>query len=287
MTDLTDFLDRFREPAIASEIAAKTGDPIAQVESRLETYLNEARLGFDIAARVVRPGARILEVGAGLGFVSLALRDAGHDVVALEPVGEGFGFFATAQPIIRAAAPTPVEVLQIGVEELAPLRHGSFDAIFSVHVLEHVPDLDRAIAAMASVLAPGGQMVHVCPNYHVPYEPHLGIPLVPFAPRTTGRFLRRRGEREEAVWRSLNFITSSQVRRLARAYGLDATFERGVMYDFVARLSEDAVFAGRHESAAMNFVRRLDRSHALSFLKHLPPAMATPMVFGLRHASGG
>ncbi|HEV7523393.1 MAG TPA: methyltransferase domain-containing protein [Acidimicrobiia bacterium] len=246
-------------------------------------YLNEARLGFDVASRVLRPGVRALEIGSGLGFVSLALRDAGYDVVALEPVGEGFDFFAAAQPVIRAAAGMTMEVLEIGVEELDPQRHGRFDAGFSVHVLEHVPDLDASFRGMAAVLAPEGRMAHVCPNYHVPYEPHVGIPLIPFAPSATRRLFPRRVEQHEGVWNSLNFITSSQVRKLARTYGLRATFERGTMYDFVARLSNDPVFADRHDSAAMKTIERLDRSNALAFMKRIPPSLATPMLFHLAH----
>ena len=38
----------------------------------------------------------------------------------------------------------------------------------------------------------GGAMIHMCPNYFVPYEPHFGIPLIPFAPRATQRFFRAR-----------------------------------------------------------------------------------------------
>jgi 2-polyprenyl-3-methyl-5-hydroxy-6-metoxy-1,4-benzoquinol methylase len=281
---LTDFLDRFRDPALAATIAKQSGEPVAHVDAKLATYLNEATLGCQVAERVLRPGARVLEIGAGLGFVSLFLRSEGYDVVALEPVNVGFGFFAAAQPAVRAAAAdVDLDVLEIGVEELSA-QHGRFDAVFSVHVLEHVADLPGAFRAMASVLAPGGAMAHVCPNYHVPYEPHLGIPLLPGAPRATRHLFRGAVDREAELWESLNFVTTTTVRKLARENGLTAAFDRGVMYDFVQRLHDDPVFADRHDSTAMRVLQTLQRRNVLAFLRRLPPACATPMLFTLTNS---
>jgi SAM-dependent methyltransferase len=261
--------------------------PREQAASLLETYLNEAVVGYGLASRVVRPGARVLEVGSGLGFVSLFLRSIGYDVVALDPVGTGFDFFSAARDVVRkAVSEVDLDLLPIGIEALDRDEHGTFDAMFSVHVLEHVPDLPAAFGAMARALAPGGEAVHVCPNYHVPYEPHVGIPLLPFAPQRTSRMFARQVAAHEDVWASLNFVTSTDVRRLARANDLAVMFDRGVLYDFVHRLDEDPVFASRHDTTAIRTVRALDRRGLLAPLRRIPPAAATPMTFTLRHAHG-
>jgi SAM-dependent methyltransferase len=154
--------------------------------------------------------------------------------------------------------------------------------MFSANVLEHVDDLAGAFRAMASVLAPDGSMAHLCPNYRVPYEPHLGIPLLPFAPRATRRLFPATIERSADLWASVNFVTASRVRRLARANGLDVEFERGVMYDFVQRLETDPEFADRQKSSAMRVLRALNRRNALAFLRKLPASVSTPMQFTLR-----
>jgi 2-polyprenyl-3-methyl-5-hydroxy-6-metoxy-1,4-benzoquinol methylase len=280
---LADFLDRFCDPSLAATIAKQTGEPLADVEAKLAMYRNEATQGCRVASHVLRPGARVLEIGAGLGFVSLFLRNEGYDVVALEPVNTGFGFFAAAQPAVRAAAADiDFEELAIGVEALSPQQHGHFDVIFSANVLEHVDDLAGAFRGMASVLAPGGTMAHMCPNYHVPYEPHLGIPLVPGAPAATRHLFKGAVARDAELWQSLNFVTSSTVRKLARTYGLRVDFEPGLMYEFVQRLSDDPEFAGRHDSSAMRALQALQRRNALAFLRRLPPTFATPMLFTLR-----
>jgi SAM-dependent methyltransferase len=45
-----------------------------------------------------------------------------------------------------------------------PFADGSFDAVFSINVLEHVPDPERLAAEAARVLRPGGLMLALTPN---------------------------------------------------------------------------------------------------------------------------
>jgi 2-polyprenyl-3-methyl-5-hydroxy-6-metoxy-1,4-benzoquinol methylase len=66
---------------------------------------------------------------------------------------------------------------------------GTFDLIFSNNVFEHVRDVQAALATLGALLRPGRVMVHNCPNYDVPYEPHFGIPLLPLRPASTARVL--------------------------------------------------------------------------------------------------
>ena len=68
-----------------------------------------------------------------------------------------------------------------------PRKAGQFEFIFSVNVIEHCQPLEPNLEGMAGVLSPGGRMLHTCPNYRVPYEPHLRTPLIPAAPGLTAR----------------------------------------------------------------------------------------------------
>lgn len=43
-----------------------------------------------------------------------------------------------------------------------------------------IETLSERINALVDALAPGGRMVHVCPNYIVPYEPHFQIIVMKF-----------------------------------------------------------------------------------------------------------
>src|SRR6185369_16311116 len=96
--------------------------------------------------------------------------------------------------------------------ELDPARDGLFDVIFSINVLEHCQPLPETVLALSKVLAPGGMMIHTCPNYRVPYEPHFRLLLVPFAPRLTARLIPRLAS--DPLWQSLNFVTAGDLRRI-------------------------------------------------------------------------
>jgi len=117
-----------------------------------------------------------------------------------------------------------------------------FDLIFSVMPLEHIPDFEAAFAGMAAVLAPQGRMIHLCPNYMVPYEPHFGLPLVPLAPRATALLLP--SLKASGLWRSLNFVTYRRVRRCAAAAGLTVEFAPRMMLRAFERLDRDPIYRG-------------------------------------------
>jgi ubiquinone/menaquinone biosynthesis C-methylase UbiE len=85
------------------------------------------------------PPARVLEVGAGDGSLALALREAGYDVVAIDPAG---------------AAP----VLPVALADFeAPPR--SFDAAVAIVSLHHVVPLGHSLRHLAGLVRRGGRLV--------------------------------------------------------------------------------------------------------------------------------
>jgi hypothetical protein len=144
-----------------------------------------------------------------------------------------------------------------------------------------VGDAVKALEQMSASLLPEGVMVHGCPNYAVPYEPHYGIPLVPFAPAATKWLLPKRVT-EDGDWLSLNFITANEVGDTAQRLGCEVTFEAHAMYEAFQRLGSDAGMRERHGTLA-RFYEALESTGVLSLLKRLPPRLATPMVFAWRH----
>jgi len=287
--DFDAYLAHFDPAAIATEIGPQAGMDVAGVRELVDTYVNEAKLGFDLVVRHLPKDARtILEVGAGLRLVSSYLASRGFAVTALEPVGGGFEIFDKAGEACWARMPSPKpERIDASVETLSAERHGTFDFIFSVHVLEHVPSVARAMAAMVRVMAPGGSMAHICPNYATPFDPHFGIPLVPFAPRKTQYLFARRIARAPELWNSVNFITAAQVRTLAASEGLSARFEPGMVARFLRRLDDDPVFRRRYEGSAILAVYKvLRRIGVLDLIGSIPPRIASPMEFSLRRTAG-
>jgi 2-polyprenyl-3-methyl-5-hydroxy-6-metoxy-1,4-benzoquinol methylase len=204
VTDITpeEFLRQFPPASLVDPVAQHLDWPHPRILSELEEWFAEVPMGFATIERHLTTDARILEVGAGLGLLSLYLSIRGYDVVALEPVGRGYGFFHVVREAIARESPWPLpRGLEIGAEQLRASGAGPFDLIFSIHVLEHVQDLPAVVDGMLSVLAVDGRMVHLCPNYTVPYEPHFGFPLLPGRPgAVAGLFREKIAERPEVFF---------------------------------------------------------------------------------------
>ena len=274
---LDEHLSSTTSRGVIDAIVRRTGVDGERIAKILSTYAAEARYGYDLISPLLRRNERILEVGSGLCMLSSFLRLQAHNVTALEPCSPGFDLFSEIQVVLLEHADAHVPIYHIKAEDLCPKHHGAFDFIFSINVLEHIPDLRGAIRAMASVLAPQGRMWHTCPNYAVPYEPHFGVPLLPFFPRATGLLLPKRITEGE-LWRDLNFVTYFGLRRIARANNLIVTFSRKTMASALNRLESDAEFASRQRGIASTAHRVLKATGLLPAIGAIPPALSTPMM---------
>jgi SAM-dependent methyltransferase len=266
--------------------AAATRSGRADASAMLCTYANEARVALELVAPLLKPGMRVLEIGCGLGVLTRFLLDHDIDVTGIEPSASGFGFMADLANAVLMLEPARIGTkwLEIGAEALKPARHGTFDLIYSTNVLEHIPDLAGAFKGMSSVLAAKGTMVHACPNYLIPYEPHFGIPLLPGRPRATQHLFPATRTRYPGVWEGLNFITARRVKQLARDNGLYVAFDRGVLGRTLRRFSQDAVFRQRQGKIAAITHGLIVNSGLIGLVDRLPGELATPMVIRLTHA---
>lgn len=278
---LADYLEKLRQPELVEFANSRSGVERRRAQLTIRDYIGEVPIGLDLVTRVPILGRRVLEVGAGIGALSVFLHRIGVDVTALEPGANGFDANAKLGEALRVwVGAADLKVLDLEVGQLEPARHGTFDVVFSTNVLEHIPDLDDAFRAMASVLSPQGVMLHLCPNYGVPYEPHFGIPLIPGAPRRTE--VLARGLAQNTVWRSLNFVTTGAIRRYAAKWGLEVRFEGGLMARAFTRLEGDETYRDRHPPYVRAFSRILRGTGLLRLVAALPPALATPMLFECR-----
>lgn len=113
-----------------------------------------------ILANVPLP-ARLLEIGGGEPTVSGFLAELGYDVTLVDPY-DGFGNGPTDYERYRQEFPNVRIVRDYFRPGLPALREQSFDAIFSISVLEHIPPevLGSCFDAIAEFLAPGGASIH-------------------------------------------------------------------------------------------------------------------------------
>jgi 2-polyprenyl-3-methyl-5-hydroxy-6-metoxy-1,4-benzoquinol methylase len=96
---------------------------------------------------------RLLEVGCGAGSTLKLLQDFGWQV-------EGVDF---DPPAVEEASKKGLKV-HLGTLSEQELPSGSFDAIVSNHVIEHVPDPVGLLRECHRLLKPGGNLVVITPN---------------------------------------------------------------------------------------------------------------------------
>jgi SAM-dependent methyltransferase len=153
--------------------------------------------------------SRVLDVGAGTGFVSLLAAGLGHHVTAIDLSGGMLGQLQSK----AADAGLTIEVVQTPAHEPPP---GPFDAVVERHVTWTLPDPVGAMAAWRSV-APNGRLIllegcwgaaaaplerqrarlravagrlrRIPPNHHAQYDPELRDAL-PFGGGTPPAALR-------------------------------------------------------------------------------------------------
>lgn len=102
----------------------------------------------------------VLDLGCGVGDVMLPLSQRARLVVGLD-IGEVN--VAMTRKNLQVAEIGNAHVLQGSAAQL-PFEDGSFDTVIMADVIEHVPDIDFALAEMKRVLKPGGIGICVTPN---------------------------------------------------------------------------------------------------------------------------
>ena len=98
-----------------------------------------------------KPGARVLDIGAGEGALSSRLKDAGLSVSACDATPDLF-----CAPGVECRACDDSGVL--------PFSDRSFDLALAVEVLEHIDGHSQLFAEVARILEPDGCFIFTTPN---------------------------------------------------------------------------------------------------------------------------
>mgnify|MGYP005840331727 CR=1 FL=1 len=161
----------------------------------------------------LRPGMRVLEIGAGTGGLAAAAARRGLDVTAGD-----IAFRWTVVAARRMAdAGLAVPLISFAAEAI-PFADGQFDVVIANGVIEHCQDHAAVAAEARRVLRPGGVFLIVSPNRFAPTpEPHVGVWGVGFLPRAwMDAYVRAvRG----IPYRWLRVFSAGELRRLLTRAG--------------------------------------------------------------------
>ena len=132
--------------------------------AKYSMYWWSNRFYATLARRYGRNGARFLEVGSGMG----------HLTGQLEDTFETFGCDINHWAVKQSKVVVDASLLQTASAQELPYKDNSFNVVIIKHIVEHLPDPQKAIKEIARVLEPGGTLILATPNLDSKLKPWKG-----------------------------------------------------------------------------------------------------------------
>ena len=117
-----------------------------------------------LARRYGTRGARLLEVGSGMG----------HLVAQLEDTFETVGMDLNHWAVKESKSLTQKSALQTASAQELPFEEGVFNVVIIKHIVEHLPNPEKAINEIGRVTAKGGYLILATPNLGSLLKPWKG-----------------------------------------------------------------------------------------------------------------
>lgn len=131
---------------------------------RYSQYWWSNRFYAILARRYGRPGARLLEIGSGLG----------HLVGQLELTFDTFGIDLNHWAVRESRAVARKTSLHTASGQELPFKDGAFNVVLIKHIVEHLPSPGKAIAEIGRVTETGGTLILATPNLDSLLKPWKG-----------------------------------------------------------------------------------------------------------------
>jgi ubiquinone/menaquinone biosynthesis C-methylase UbiE len=115
----------------------------------------QANLDFLARTNLLQPGDRILEIGCGIGTIVAELVRQGYDTMGTDISQVAIEYGRAKYGNVR---------LEVQPAEELPYADGTFDAVLSFDLFEHIARIDRHVGEVQRVLKPGGHYLFETPN---------------------------------------------------------------------------------------------------------------------------
>jgi 2-polyprenyl-3-methyl-5-hydroxy-6-metoxy-1,4-benzoquinol methylase len=132
--------------------------------ARYSQYWWSNRFYAILARRYGRRGARLLEIGSGLG----------HLVGQLEDTFETHGIDVNHWAVRRSRSVARNSALQTASGQELPFEDGAFNVVVIKHIVEHLPHPEKAILEIGRVTERGGVLILATPNLDSLLKPWKG-----------------------------------------------------------------------------------------------------------------
>ncbi len=132
--------------------------------AKYSQYWWSNRFFATLARRYGKHGARLLEVGSGLG----------HLVAQLENSFETYGMDLNYWAVNQSKEVIQKSQLQTASAQEVPFADHSFNVVIIKHIVEHLPDPQKAIREIGRVTEKGGVLILATPNLDSLLKPWKG-----------------------------------------------------------------------------------------------------------------
>ena len=132
--------------------------------ARYSMYWWSNRFNAILARRYGKRGARLLEIGSGMG----------HLVGQLEDTFETYGMDLNHWAVKQSKSVVNQTSLQTASAQELPFKDGAFNIVIIKHIVEHLPDPEKAIREIGRVTEPGGVLILATPNLDSLLKPWKG-----------------------------------------------------------------------------------------------------------------
>ncbi len=122
--------------------------------AKYSQYWWSNRFFATLARRYGRRASRLLEIGLGLG----------HLVGQLEDSFETYGLDLNHWAVAQSRSVVKRTSLETASAQDMPYADATFGVVIIKHIVEHLPDPERAIREIGRILEPGGILILATPN---------------------------------------------------------------------------------------------------------------------------